>query len=156
MKKGLYLGMALAGLLACQPASTPSNPNARVGATTPTSTEKMTTSPLNDIWALREINGKTVTKADYARQIPYIEINLKNGRVMGTGGCNRLAGPVKVTDETITFGPLMSTKMACPTGLDFEASFLKALESVDTYQLDKLKLTLYHGKDEVLVLAKVD
>lgn len=37
-----------------------------------------------------------------------------DGRVQGSGGCNRFTGSYEVDGDTISFGPLASTRMLCP------------------------------------------
>ncbi len=46
----------------------------------------------NDIWALEAINGKIVENPNEndRMQIPSIEINLTEMKIMGTDGCNNL------------------------------------------------------------------
>lgn len=142
-------------LAACQTSqSTQTNPNSRA-ASTGTDNQPAPTQ-LNDIWALRQLNGKPFDKSQSPRQHPYIEINLRDGRVVGSTGCNRLSGAMQVTATTLKFGPLMTTKMACTTDTAVESDFLKALKSADTYKLDGLTLTLFQGTTELMTLGKGD
>jgi putative lipoprotein len=56
------------------------------------------------------------------------------GRVAGSGGCNRFGGGVTLDGETITFGPLMSTRMACVEAvMNQESNYLGALAEVVRY-----------------------
>src|SRR5688572_11384644 len=52
-------------------------------------------------------------------------------KVAGRGGCNQFGGPALVSGNTVRFGPLFSTKMACAetAAMDQESRYLKALES---------------------------
>ena len=43
-------------------------------------------------------------------------IVIEGGRAEVNLGCNRGGGSVEVTADTLTFGPLMTTKMACEAG----------------------------------------
>jgi len=54
--------------------------------------------------------------------------------ISGQAHCNRFRGQVSFneTDGTITIGPLISTRMACPQ-LSSEAEFLTQLQSVSTF-----------------------
>lgn len=59
------------------------------------------------------------------------------GRVAGSGGCNRYFGPVTIGGNTIRFGNLASTKMACtPALMDQEQTFFDALAATRSYRLD--------------------
>ncbi|MBA3742975.1 META domain-containing protein [Sporichthya sp.] len=50
--------------------------------------------------------------AGMAPQNAYLE--LADGKVSGSDGCNRFNGTATIAGDTITFGPIASTKMACP------------------------------------------
>jgi heat shock protein HslJ len=118
------------------------------------STSTNSATALNDIWALEEIEGKAVTVSDFGREIPVLEFHQVDGKVMGNSGCNRLSGTYKVEGNKITFGPMISTKMACPG--DGEQRFLTALNSVNGFRIENLKLYLLNGEAEALQFKKVD
>ena len=109
---------------------------------------------LNDIWALEEIEGKAVTASDFGREIPVLEFHQDKGNVIGNTGCNSLGGTYKIEGSKITFGPMITTKMACPG--DGEQRFLTALNSVNGFRIENLKLYLLNGEAEVLQFKKVD
>ena len=109
---------------------------------------------LNDIWALEEIEGVAVTAKDFGREIPVLEFHMVDGKMMGNSGCNRISGTYRVDGNTISFGPMISTKMACPG--DGEQRFLTALDKAKTFKIEKLKLYLLEGDTEVLQFKKVD
>ena len=108
---------------------------------------------LHDIWALGSINGEEFVK-DELNNHPVIEIYLKEERIHGNAGCNTINGKVEVDDSNITFSEIISTEMACPG--DFEQRFLSAIQSVDGYKIEKLRLFLYEGEAERLVFRKID
>lgn len=67
-------------------------------------------------------------------------------------GCNTGSGSVEVTDDTLTFGPIATTKMACPPEqTELEASVLAVLQGEVTYEIDGSNLSLRSGDgaDEV-------
>lgn len=78
-----------------------------------------------------------------------------DGTISGTGGCNRMAGKATITGDTIAFGPLASTNMACtPAAMDQEAKFFAALRDVRTWRVDpqRRKLALLGADGKVLVV----
>jgi putative lipoprotein len=82
-----------------------------------------------------------------------------DGKVTGSGGCNRISGKATVTGAHMTFGPIISTKMACaPAIMDQESHFLSALADTRLWRIDetrdKLILVDAHGIT-VLRLAKM-
>lgn len=55
-------------------------------------------------------------------------LTLTQGRVSGSGGCNRLSGSVRISGDTLTFGPLAATRMACSPAVNAqEQTFLTVL-----------------------------
>ena len=112
---------------------------------------------LQDIWVLTELNGKAVPAGGAGRERPRLEIMLTEDRVTGTTGCNRLNGRVRADTRQIQFGPLATTKMACPNAAGTtESDFLTALDKPLGYQVGEGKLTLLRDGASVLVFKKVD
>ena len=138
----IKVGIILAMAFACKSNQSNMNPT----------TDPSTT--LNDIWALEEISGAVVTVNDFGREIPVLEFHQVDGKVMGNSGCNRLSGTYKTEGSKISFGPMISTKMACPGNA--EQRFLGALNSVNAFRIENLKLYLLNGDTEVLQFRKVD
>ncbi|WP_406138367.1 META domain-containing protein [Streptomyces sp. NBC_01089] len=67
----------------------------------------------------------------------------KDGSVRGNLGCNRVSGMAKVTDSTLTFGPLTTTRMMCKTpAMTLERHLLKALHGPVRYGIQHRTLTL--------------
>jgi heat shock protein HslJ len=61
-----------------------------------------------EAWGIVVIDGETVRPAeDYNLQ--FIE-----GLIHGQAGCNRFSGPYREAIRTLTPGPIMATRMACP------------------------------------------
>ena len=68
---------------------------------------------------------------------------IKGGRAEVNLGCNRGGGSVEVTADTLTFGPLMTTKMACEAGPgSVESAMVGVLTGPVTYTIDADVLTL--------------
>lgn len=78
-----------------------------------------------------------------------------DGRVSGSGGCNRISGKARITGASIRIGPLVSTRMACPPAvMDQEHKFFNALEAARSWRIDRArhKLTLRGSGGKVLVV----
>jgi heat shock protein HslJ len=66
-----------------------------------------------------------------------------DGSVSGNGGCNTYNGSVAVNGDAISFGPLMSTQMACPQPvMDQETQFFAALAAASTFNIGGSTLTM--------------
>lgn len=66
-----------------------------------------------------------------------------DGQVSGSTGCNDYSGPYKLDGESLTVGPLVSTKKACEQDLmDQEQQFLTALQTPTTVESSGGNVTL--------------
>ena len=77
------------------------------------------------------------------------------GRVTGTGGCNRFSGRARISGSTIRFTPLAATQMACtPAAMDQERKFFQALEDVRRWEVNRAhrKLALLDGGGKPLAV----
>lgn len=100
-------------------------------------------------WELASINGKDADPSNYNSGLPVAQFSPDN-KISGNGGCNRYNGSYNLNDEGgINISQMASTKMFCPG--EGEGEYLKALESADAASVEKDKLVLYRGVDEVLV-----
>ena len=82
-----------------------------------------------------------------------------DGKVSGSGGCNRFFGSYSASGSTIRLGPLGSTKMACAEDLmNSETRFFEALQSATRYRIDGDRLRLGNDGGDLLTLqlAAVD
>ena len=105
--------------------------------------EKSAASNPSGKWLAESIHGHGVI----ANLQTVIDI-AADGKVTGSGGCNRIAGKAEISGERISFGPMISTKMACaPAIMDQESKFLAALGDVRHWQLEgqKNKLVLFNA-----------
>ena len=88
-------------------------------------------------WTLAELNGKPVSSDKPPTMM------FENGRVAAFGGVNRLAGTYTIEDHAVTFGALVSTKMAGePELMELEANLAKTLAAVDGFALAGNELRL--------------
>ncbi|MGB3849290.1 MAG: copper resistance protein NlpE N-terminal domain-containing protein [Tunicatimonas sp.] len=104
---------------------------------------------LNKRWELLSRNGQAVE----AENKPYVEFQLAEDRAVGFGGCNRFSGSVEVTDDSLRFGSMASTKMACPS-LNSEATFLRAFSQQKlSFRIEEQQLRLSNDSTQLLFRA---
>ena len=96
-------------------------------------------------WRLVELRGQPVTGLERA---PYLTLDGEERRVSGFGGCNTFGGSYTLDEERlrISFGQLVSTLRACPTGMDVERTLHEVLGQVDNYSLSGGRLTLNRAR----------
>jgi heat shock protein HslJ/phosphoglycolate phosphatase-like HAD superfamily hydrolase len=105
-------------------------------------------------WLVEDIGGKGVV--DNSRSTLQIAAD---GAVSGDGGINRYRGQASVDGQSISFGPLLSTKRGGPPALmDQEAKFLDALSKAKSYCIEPTGLLSLQDGDgkELARLSKVD
>ncbi|HJU89018.1 MAG TPA: META domain-containing protein [Gemmatimonadaceae bacterium] len=90
----------------------------------------------NTHWRLIELNGKPATTVESQRE-PHLRFQADSGRVAGATGCNILSGPFTRRGDTLTFGALITTKMACleQSRMDQERDFVTALENTASHEI---------------------
>ena len=81
-------------------------------------------------------------------------IRIADGNAEVRFGCNSGGGPVTVTADTLTFGPMISTKMACePGAMAVETAVSTVLTGDVGYSIDADVLTLDAGANGLILRA---
>jgi heat shock protein HslJ len=97
------------------------------------------------------IDGEVASSAPSGRQRAHLRF--ENGKVRGNDGCNQLTGTAKVSGSTITFGSIVTTKMAClPAVAQTERSVLAVLDGKVRFSITADQLRLEHPSGKGLVL----
>ncbi len=109
--------------------------------------------PLVGKWRIDEVRG-----ADRFDAGKTLFEAAADGRVSTTVGCNRIAGKPAIDGDSITFGPMAATRMACPPPLDrLESKYLAALDAVRSWRIEGTKLLLLDAKGErAVTLERAD
>lgn len=111
---------------------------------------------LNDIWVMEEMTNIVLNKENLMKGLPIFEFNLSEMRVSGHAGCNQFFGEINLKGNSISFGTLTSTKMACPD-MNVEQKIFQALNQNNfTYKIDKLKLILEAESGIRMIFRKTD
>jgi heat shock protein HslJ len=91
----------------------------------------------------------TLIDGDTATSLPdgaEVTLTFADGKVSGSFGCNRGSGTATIAGSTVTFGPLMTTKMACDEARgSTEAHVLSVLDGEVELAIEASSLTLMHG-----------
>ncbi len=94
----------------------------------------------NTYWKLIRLDGKPVTPEKDQREAHLI-FQEKDNHLAGSGGCNRIMGTYRLEGNSLSFGKVASTMMACPN-LNDEQAFLAALAKVKRWKFDGPQLVL--------------
>ncbi len=96
-----------------------------------------------------------IASDDSARPIT-LQFDAKEKRASGFAGCNNYGGSYTLDHNQLSFGPLMSTKMACADNArnNNEQVFLEALSHADSYVFTSDTLTLFDDNAAQLLRFK--
>lgn len=96
-------------------------------------------------WQVEDINGAGIIDSSHVT----ITFN-EEGRVYGSTSCNRYSSDYELTNEGLTFGHSLATKMACPEALmNQEQKFLEVFNEINQFDIDEtgaLILKSHNGK----------
>ena len=80
-----------------------------------------------------------------------IEVEFKpDGRITGSGGCNRFFGGYSVSGNHIKIGPLASTRKGCPGLIKLEATFFATLQAASSFAQTDTTLILFDASGDKL------
>jgi putative lipoprotein len=130
--------LALAALLGCAAPPATGHPAGKDGEGT-TSMDALA----GKTWTLVQFDDKSPAPAGRA-----ITAVFADGKISGSGGCNRYSATVTSSSQgALKVGAISATKMACagPAGSN-EQRYFAALEKVETYALEEGRLVLSPGR----------
>ena len=104
---------------------------------------------LDTRWKLTDIADEPVVLVENQRE-PHLVLYSQEGRVNGFAGCNRFNASYEIDGQSITFGPMATTRMACMHGEGIERAFLDALGKTATLRHQGLHLELLDEEGTVL------
>lgn len=107
----------------------------------------------NTYWKLVELNGGRVETHPDQREV-HILFRANEKRLTGFAGCNQMTGSYEAGGDSLSFGLLATTMMACPH-LDEETTFLGALEGVTRFLILGESLVLSSESADIARLRAV-
>jgi heat shock protein HslJ len=110
---------------------------------------------LHDIWVLNSLKEKELTLENFREEFPRLEIDAKEKRFSGFGGCNQIHGQLFSEHKLLRFTNIAQTRMLCAPP-NQENDFLSALRQSTHYQLKNNELILSNPDGETLRFKKVD
>ena len=102
-------------------------------------------------WVLTQLQGSPVASTSVPTLI------FADGQVSGNASCNSFGGSYQhLWGDSLKFGPLMSTLMACldSSAMEREGVYLGVLGQVAKYRVDNDQLFLYDGDNHLLAEFK--
>ena len=155
LRPTFYAVLTALALASCTAKTTEPVADTTASANTPAASATTATpdaAALAGEWRIRTLNGAALPAEAAAKAT--LNFDTATNKVSGSAGCNRLMGTYATSGAGITFGPMATTRMACPPNSP-EAGLLAALGSKTlTYQLSAEGLTLLEGTTPVITLSR--
>jgi len=101
-------------------------------------------------WILAQLGDRAAPLGNGGKPVT-LTLTSAEHRASGHAGCNRYTGPYTLSGNQLTFGPAISTKMACAEGMDVETAFLSMLPNVTGFAATDSSLTFSGGSGVLAV-----
>jgi heat shock protein HslJ len=92
-------------------------------------------------WNMTGLGERTNPLGAGGKQVT-LRLDADTQRAAGFGGCNRYSGSYSLRGDSLSFGAVLSTRMACTDGMELEGAWHKTLPRVVTYSATESTLTL--------------
>jgi heat shock protein HslJ len=132
-----WAAAATLGLSGCHGGGAPTTPRLALKGTT---------------WQLVRVNGQGAT-ALRGGEPATVQFST-DGSATGFAGCNRFRGPYTTQADSLRFGPLLMTRMACASGSELEARYVAALEATRRFAFDHDSLRFLGATGPVAVFIR--
>jgi len=130
--------LALVLAAGCRPAANKPNPEAQSAAPA-----AITPAPaITDVdWRMVGLGEQTNPLGAGGKPVT-LRFDAEKRYAAGFGGCNRYSASYSLRGDSLSFGVGMSTKMACPDGMELEDTWLKTMPKIVTFAATESTLTL--------------
>ena len=99
-------------------------------------------------WTLQTLRGVAPAASI---PLPSLQIDLKENRISGNGGCNNYFASIEsCSPTTLSFSPIGATRILCLSE-NIESDYFQALQEVTTYKIQANTLLLLNKQGEEVV-----
>jgi heat shock protein HslJ len=123
-----FLASGLALAAACAPSAGGSPEDQPAARATPAGSQ-----PTGVEWSLTDLGGAPAPVG--AGDRPATLLLGDSAQASGFLGCNQWSARYDLAGDSLRFGPVLSTRMACDRGMELERSYGAALEATRAYRL---------------------
>lgn len=103
-------------------------------------------------WQLAKVGDM---KVELEENPPFILLTDEENRLKGHSGCNSFFGSYEVDGDSLKFGPIGATRMACPEPRSsIETALLKALEETRKWAIEDGMLMLKNEGGDTIATFK--
>jgi len=98
-------------------------------------------------WQLVELNGATLEPLEAGKQ-PSVLFDAAKKSIAGYNGCNNYFGQYELKAQSLKFGPIASTRRACPgVQSNIETKFMAVLENTRAWEIKDSVLTFSNDRN---------
>ena len=128
----------------CTVTETPSSVGEAVVPTTTVTTPVTSTNPLIGSWTATKLGQEDLTAVKLSKPVT---LKFEADRISANAGCNGMGGSYQTNGNRLTFGPIISTLMACPEPgvMERESLFGQILQETQSYSLTSTSLSLLNS-----------
>lgn len=101
-------------------------------------------------WQLNSVAGEKVKMADHQAKEAFMQLMAKKKQVRGFSSCNIFSGAYETTENDLTFGSTLSTKMSCKNTMATEQGFFQVLTETAHYTINSKTLNLYSADKKII------
>jgi len=105
---------------------------------------------VNTYWKLTSLRDSPVTMAEGQEREASMVLQGEPAMAKGFAGCNRFSGGYQYAGDSLTLGPLASTKKACAVGMTLETEFLGVLDDTRLFNIEGDTLELLNDQQTVI------
>ena len=110
---------------------------------------------LEGAWNIIQINGITIHPENFKYDLPNIDFFTSKEMAVGHDGCNQFNVHIEILDETIVFGQIMSTLMACKDHNEITNNIREALsDRTLSYKIVNNQVTLLDADMILMTLSR--
>jgi copper homeostasis protein (lipoprotein) len=111
---------------------------------------------LNNMWVIVQLEDSTLNPDNFMNGLPRIDLSVIRHEISGHDGCNRIRGTFSTRGNTITFGQLITTKIACPHK-DWSQKIAPSLSGKSfRFTFGKNRLIFKQGNKVIIILKNID
>lgn len=105
--------------------------------------------PLDNVyWELVELKDEDVQRVGN-RPGPHLLFHINDKSLHGSDGCNQLQGEYTRDEMKFKFINIRSNRIYCEEQMEQAETFMEALGTADSIEIDGDELVLYHGLEEL-------
>jgi len=105
---------------------------------------------LDGVFSIANVKGKTLS--DKGLELTF---DAESNSFSGKTECNGISGNYTINDNSISFGPIIATRMYCEGKMDAEKNISDALSKASMYRIENNLLVFTDRENNVLLSAVV-